>query len=317
MATACCQRVISHNKKFKCETLRKTIYFSTQRIKQRYTMKTINKTAIQRITRTCIAKIKRKQGLWFMIAGLFFAAFAIHHLLFASTAVAAVKYAILYSFANNGKLSGRADGNVYMRNGRVRGMKIPRLVQNTYTALQRSSFSALNAGWRALSAANQAAWNAATGWSAIDRFGKVVALTGKTLYVTVNRALSNVGGTPLSAPAAQVGTTPPVTFTMNGSLAAGHFKATYTATPVAASNAWLIMATSPRSAGIFRPGKSQYRVVTFLAAAAASPQDKTVAYSNKYGTPVAGQKVFFKVIAVNTATGEQGAAFLGSYTVTA
>lgn len=223
----------------------------------------------------------------------------------------------LYQFANNGLVSGRMGGSVMMRNGRQRAMKIPRLVQNGYTALQRSSFAAFNAGWRALTAAQQAAWNGASGWTTIDRFSKVVSITGKTLYVTVNRALSNVGIAPLTSPAAQAGTTPPVTASMNGSLAAGHFKLTYTVTPLAAGVAWALYATSPKSAGIFRPGKSQYRLITFLAPAAASPQDKTVAYATKWGAPVAGQKVFWKIIAVNTATGEQSAAFLGSYTVVA
>src|SRR6266704_3936690 len=40
---------------------------------------------------------------------------------------------MLYSVANNGKFSGRADGNVYMANGRTRAYKKPRRVLNANT----------------------------------------------------------------------------------------------------------------------------------------------------------------------------------------
>ena len=224
---------------------------------------------------------------------------------------------MLYSLANNGKLSGRADGNVYTRDGRIRGMTIPRLVQNTFTATQRSNFSSLNSGWRVLTPGQQASWNAATGFTTKDRFGNTVALFGKTLYTTLNRALSNVGVTAITTAPSPAGTTPPLTYAFAGSIAAGHFIAVYTTTPVPAGMAWLVMATGPKSAGIFRPGKSQYRIITFNNAAAASPQNMTTLYATKFGTPSIGQKIFVKIIPVNKTTGEQGAAILTSYTVVA
>lgn len=224
---------------------------------------------------------------------------------------------MLYSLANNGKLSGRADGNVYNRNGVIRGMTIPRLVQNAKTATQRTNFGSLNSGWRSLTAGQQATWNAASGFTTKDRFGNTVVLVGKTLYVALNRALLNAGQAAITSAPSAAGTTPPLTMSANGSLAAGHFKLTYTTTPVPAGNTWVIFATAPQGAGIFRPGKSKYRLVSTIAAAAASPQDKTVAYNAIFGAPVAGQKVFGKAVAVNNTTGEQSAPFLFSVIVTA
>lgn len=226
-------------------------------------------------------------------------------------------FMFLYQFAFDGKVSGRQEGSVMMRDGRGRAMTVPSLVQNSYTALQRNSFGGLNSGWRALTQPLQNGWINATGYSTKDRFGNTVPLKGKQLYVALNRALFNAGQAAITTAPSPVGTTSPVTMSANGSLAAGHFKLTYTATPVAAGNTWLVFATAPKSAGINRPGKSAYRLVSTIAAAGASPQDKSAAYATKFGAPVAGQKVFGKIIAVNNTTGEQGVPFLFNYVVTA
>jgi len=196
-------------------------------------------------------------------------------------------------------------------------MTMPSLVQNAKTALQRNNFGALNAGWRALTAAQQATWNAATGFTTKDRFGNTIVLVGKTLYTTLNRALFNAGQAAITSAPVAVGTTSPITFSSTGGLVAGHFKFTFTATPVAAGNTWVLFATAPKGAGVFRPGKSQYRLVSTIPAASASPQDKTAAYNAIFGVPLLTQKVFFKVVAVNNTTGEQGVPFLGSYIVVA
>ena len=223
----------------------------------------------------------------------------------------------MYEFAFSGKVSGRQDASVMMRNGRGRSMTVPALVRNAYTTLQRSSFSSFSAGWRALTLAQQTTWNSAAGWTKTDRFGHVINIVGKALYIAVNRALSNVGVSPLTSVAALAGTTPPVTFAPNGGLVFGHFKVTFTVSPIPAGTAWLCMATAPQSAGIFRPGSSKYRIFSFMDAAVATGVDKSATYNTKFGVPVVGQKVFFKIIAVNKSTGEQGAPFQGSYVVTA
>src|SRR5688572_2899067 len=70
-----------------------------------------------------------------------------------------VAHAILYIFAFNGKVSGRMDGNVLMRNGRGRGFSVPALVQNSYTMTARGRFSTFSTQYSGLLAAEILAWS--------------------------------------------------------------------------------------------------------------------------------------------------------------
>src|SRR5437016_9674634 len=51
------------------------------------------------------------------------------------------KWGFLYIFGFDGKVSGRMDANVLMRNGRGRGFRVPSLVRNAYTTAVRASLS--------------------------------------------------------------------------------------------------------------------------------------------------------------------------------
>src|SRR5262245_32873673 len=66
---------------------------------------------------------------------------------------------MLYLWANNGKMSGRADGNVYMRNGRTRGFRVPSLVRNAYTSLVRSIFTGFSQAFSNLTSDQILSWD--------------------------------------------------------------------------------------------------------------------------------------------------------------
>ncbi len=220
-------------------------------------------------------------------------------------------FAMLYLMADNGKKSGRADGNVYMRNGRIRGFKVPALVQNAYTQTQRSSLSALSAAFRVLTAGQIAAWNATRGFFTSDRFGRSVEMTGKTLFVSLNTNIFNIGGTLI--------TDPPLAGAVNGitnlitvAPTAIAFPLSFSPAPTDASVTHLIYATIGMSAGVSKPSKSSFRLVSTLAPASTSPKNIFTPYSLKFGAPVVGQKYFVKLIPINTTTGQSGAAIVNS-----
>lgn len=213
--------------------------------------------------------------------------------------------AILYLFAFDGKVSGRMDGNVLMRNGRGRGFVVPALVQNAYTSAIRSTFSDFSQGYRALTQAQIAAWSAFT-MTTTNRFGKSIQISGKECYVRLNQNLADINVAAISVPPTLAGAN---NLSLDGATADvsdAAIEIEFTGT--VAGVRYLLFATSPQSAGVTRPSASKFRIIHMFDVAAVSPLDVTAEYTAKYGSfPVAGSKLFFKVVAVNSTTGEKSA----------
>jgi hypothetical protein len=75
---------------------------------------------------------------------------------------------------------------------------------------------------------------------------------------------------------------------------------------VPADTAAKVFATAPQSAGRSFV-KSEYRLVAILEAAESTPYDLLAEYQAKFGsTGSSGQKIFIKLTAVNTTTGQEG-----------
>lgn len=217
---------------------------------------------------------------------------------------------MLYQFANNGKLSGRASGNVYARNGRVRGMTVPKLVQNSNTQRVRSMFGTNSSSFRHLTADEIRAWNAASGFATVDRFGNEVNLTGKTLFVSLNQNLKLVGAPAITAPPIPVGVIGLTELVPQPDASAGDFIIDFTATPVPANSAMLISATAPVSPTITRPGRSAFRDVAVKPAATATGFDLWNDYISRFGIPKVGTRIFVRAIIVSTVTGQASASIV-------
>lgn len=211
---------------------------------------------------------------------------------------------MLYQKADNGKLSGRADGNVYMRNGRVRGMRVPALVRTAATATARSRFStASSAAWAALSDDDRQNWNDHIVYFKTNRFGVPVGVKGKEAFVRTYTNCQACGVT-FSGPI-PLGFPPEALESFSGAAAsgAGTFTATYTATPLAANCHVRIFATAQQKETIYRPKNSAYRSIFVSAAAAASPANIFAAYTAKFGSLVATGKIFLRAIVIDETTG--------------
>lgn len=217
---------------------------------------------------------------------------------------------MLYQFANNGKLSGRASGNVYARNGRVRGMTVPKLVQNSNTQRVRSMFGTNSSSFRSLTADQIKAWNEASGFATVDRFGNEVNLTGKTLFVSLNQNLKLVGAAPITSPPTPVGVIGLTMLDAQPDATNGDFIVDFLATPVPAGSAMLISATAPVSKTITRPGRSAFRVVVVKPAATPTNFDLWNDYIARFGTPAVGTRIFVRAIIVSTVTGQASASIV-------
>ena len=74
----------------------------------------------------------------------------------------------------------------------------------------------------------------------------------------------------------------------------------YTVTPVPAGVSYIIEATGMVSAGKSFAGRSEYKLIAVLAAAAASPANILAAYTALYGALISGRKIFFRMRAISS-----------------
>lgn len=200
-------------------------------------------------------------------------------------------------------------GHVFSKNragGIVRTKVTPTNPQTGSQAGVRNLFSNLSQAWRSLTQAQRDAWNAAVGdYQRTDIFGDLRSPSGINLFQRLNNVLMSVGEAML--------TVPPLPSAVENVYATGVTAAV--AIPamsislneaVPANTALKVFATAPLSAGR-NYVKSQFRLITTLDAAEASPYDALADYTAKFGnTGEVGQKIFVKTVPVNITTGQTG-----------
>lgn len=160
----------------------------------------------------------------------------------------------------------------------------------------RSFFGASSTAWAALSAANQAAWNAyAAGHPITDALGQSVTLTGHQMFVSIATQLQNVGQALPTIPPVSSATTAPsasvftvthlgvITITLSGTGSASDFI--------------LIAFSAPVSAGV--TFQKTFWQQTHVAASSVGGATYGTAYVAQFGTIPAGSKVFLKLTPVN------------------
>lgn len=212
----------------------------------------------------------------------------------------------LYQFANNGLVSGRTGGDVKMRNGRSRGMKVPALVRNAYTGGARGLLATLSSLFRTLGADNITQWNNYQIRTS-DRFGVMHNYHGKTAFVQIGANLTYVGSSYRATP-------PPPSASNPSSVPLVSVDIT-TSTPQFKLNTGgisdvgtqgLIYATKVLSGGISRPSKSAYRLIGFVDFATDTSFDLLPFYEAKFGALSSANndgKIFVQVRNINDTTG--------------
>lgn len=206
---------------------------------------------------------------------------------------------------------GKLGGHVLSKNragAYIRTKVTPVNPQTGYQLGVRNRFTIYSQGWRGLTQAQRDAWNAAVSdFQRTDIFGDLRNPTGFNLYQRLNNNLVNVGAAAISTPPlpAAVGEVIASSLTAEDGTVSESLSLVLSGN-VPADTAVKVFATSPQSAGRSFV-KAEYRQITTLDAAETTPVDLLAAYQAKYGsTGAAGQKIFVKIEAVNTNTGQTG-----------
>lgn len=216
--------------------------------------------------------------------------------------MAKVKFSALISEMRNklnGSVFSRNRGGAYLRN-----KVTPLNPQTSSQVAARSLLTFFSQNWRALTQAQRDAWSGAVAsWSTTDVFGDTVNPTGATLYIRLNCNISIAGGSPIVLPPAPLGAAALTDLSIVADESSNTLAVTFAATPVPADHALVLEATGNLSAGI-NNANSSFRTIEVVAAAATSPHAAGAAQIAKFGSMVAGQKIFVRAKMIRLSTGE-------------
>lgn len=177
--------------------------------------------------------------------------------------------------------------------------------QTSYQQAVRNRFTTYSQGWRALSASAILAWNAAVqAFSKSNIFGDTVLPTGKNLYSRLNLNLTSVGIAAITTPPLPAGAGTVLAGTVVSTNGGAKSVAHTLDTAGHAIQVWATPGISPGKKFV----KNQFRLIGYFTGGAASPYVATTAYDAKFGQPAVGQVVFFKLVSINTTTGEASTA---------
>lgn len=177
---------------------------------------------------------------------------------------------------------------------------------SSYQTNARNRLAAISTSWRALTAAQRTAWNAAVAdFASTDIFGDLRNPSGFNLHQMLNNNLVNIGK-------AQI-TTPPLpeaidTFaTLSLGAATGLQTVTITYTPaIGADHSVIVYGTPAISPGISFV-KSEFRQFDVMNAADVTPFSIETEYIAKFGSVgAAGMQIFIRMVQVVWATGQAG-----------
>ena len=188
----------------------------------------------------------------------------------------------------------------------VRQRAIPTNPRTVSQIRARSALTTASAAWRALTGAQQASWiSFGQSFTVVNSLGTTINLTGLQCFVKVQTVLALVGdaATVLPPPLPSF-VTPSVTGVT--AVAATPLIAVQGAAPASGTKN-MIFASPQLSAGVTFNGKDGYlQLADTFSSGAASLQ---TAYAAKYGSLVAGKKIFVKVVQDQAGMQDNGTVF--------
>lgn len=226
---------------------------------------------------------------------------------------------IKYTFAV-ADLRNKYNGSVFSKNragAYVRNKVTPVNPQTIAQVAVRNIFTTLSQNWRGLTEAQRLGWaSQVENFKRTDIFGDLRTPSPLNLYMRINGNLQAVGAAVISE-APVPGDSPSVdSLVLNADVSDTELSIGFTPGVVPANTAWLVEATPGVSPGV-NFVKSEYRVITVLPATTGTGEDILAAWQAKYGTMLAGQKIFVRVTPISTVTGLRGQAIAASTIVVA
>lgn len=204
---------------------------------------------------------------------------------------------------------GKIGGHVASRNRYGSYFRTKVTPVNPSTVFQqavRNRLSGLSSAWRALTAAQRAAWNASVAdYARTDIFGDIKNPSGFNLFQQLNNNLLNISKAQINVPAAPDAVQSLLTLSAAAAEGAGTLALTYT-DAIEADMSFLVRGTPAVSAGK-KFIRSEYRQFDVMLSADVTPFSIETEYEARFGDiGAAGMKIFIEMLAINWATGQAG-----------
>lgn len=214
---------------------------------------------------------------------------------------------------------GKIGGHVASRNragAYLRTKVTPVNPQSIDQVAARNRLAGISTDWRALSAAERIAWNAAVSdYAKTDIFGDIRNPSGFNLHQKLNNNLVNVAQAQITAPPLPEAIDAFTSVAVAADFTLQTVTITY-APAIAADHSALVFGTPAISPGVSFV-KSEYRQFDVMVAADATPFVISAEYIAKFGAVGAvGMKVFIKMVQVNWNTGQAGIPISASCIIT-
>lgn len=204
--------------------------------------------------------------------------------------------------------SGKIGGHVASKNrggAYLRTKVTPINPSTSYQVNVRARLATLAQGWKALTAAQRAAFNnAVSAFKRTNVFGDIINPSGINLYTRLNMNLLNLGESAITLPPAPAGVS--VFDSLTVAAAAGTPALTATVSPATLPSGEQIIV---RATPAVSPGrsfvKSDFRQIAVIDTVAGGSINLLSAYAAKFGNPApAGNRIFVEIVHVNEVTGE-------------
>ena len=215
---------------------------------------------------------------------------------------------------------GKIGGHVASRNragAYLRTKVTPVNPSTVYQAAVRNRLAGISTDWRALTAPQRVAWNAAVAdYAKTDIFGDIRNPSGFNLHQKLNNNLVNVGQAQITAPPLPEAVDAFTSVAVAADFTLQTVTITY-APAIAADHSAIIFGTPAISPGVSFV-KSEYRQFDVMNAADSTPFSIETEYIAKFGAIGAvGMKLFIMAVAVNWNTGQAGIPITASCIITA
>ena len=171
----------------------------------------------------------------------------------------------------------------------VRSRSCPVQPRTSYQTAVRTRQATSAAAWRALTSSQRIGW-ADLGAQIIrtDALGQTYTLTGLQAFASLNNNLAAAGDVRITDPPSLI--EPDSILTLTPTITPSAFSVAFTPTPLGTGERIYLFASPQRSAG--RGFEHDYRLILVSTAAGTSPQNLLIAYTARFGAPVANNRIF-------------------------
>lgn len=169
----------------------------------------------------------------------------------------------------------------------------------------RNSMSVLSKAWGGLTDSQRGQWDTAAAsaeWTQKNVFGDNFQLSGEQLYLKLNLVIDFLGETAIDVPPTKATFNAMTLGTITAAAGTPALTIAFTGT-LASDTQFIVSASAQVSAGIMSTKSVSFRAITNTTGT--TPLDVLAAYNSKFGTLVAGRKIWIRVEVAADLTGEK------------